>query len=138
KFTEHGYKAVFAPDALVHHQVFTLSYWQWLAEPLLLLKNLPYLIKRYPAMRRHMFYSYFFSKDTCLFNLFLLAVLAAPFSPALGIMLSLPYLVERYRNGAHVGGVAYRMARVCFGIPRGLMMWWALAKGSIQARSLLL
>ena len=138
KFTENGYRAEFAAAALVHHEVFRISYGQWLAEPLLLLKNLPYLAKKYPELRSHLFHRFFFSRDSCLFNVFLVAVLVAPFYPIAGGVLCMPYLVERYRGGGHVGGFVARLARVCFGIPRGLTMWWALAKGSIQARTLLL
>ena len=138
KFTEHGYRSAFAPAALAHHEVFRVSYVQWLAEPLWVMKSLPYLAKKYPAMRKHLFHRYFFSRDSCLFNVFLLGALVAPFSPAAGGLLALPYLAERYRTGGHVGGFVARVARVLFGIPRGLAMWWTLAKGSIQARTLLL
>jgi len=137
KFLDNGYASVFAHDALVRHQVFRVSYWQWLAEPLLVLKNLPYLAKKYPGFRRRMFKRYFFTKQTCLFNFFLAGLVLVPLSPWT-LLLTLPYLIERYRSGGHVGGVATRLARIAFGIPRGFTMWWALAKGSIQARSILL
>lgn len=138
KVTQSGYAAAFAADALVHHEVFSVSYVQWLAEPLLLMKNVPYLAKKYPGFRARLFHRHFFSKDSCLFNLFLVGLVAAPFSPLLGGAIALPYFVERYRNGSHVGGVAIRLARVCFGIPRGMAMWWALARGSIHAGTLVL
>jgi hypothetical protein len=115
-----------------------VSYRQWLAEPLKVMNGLPYLAKKYPGIRKHLFHRYFFSRDSCLFNLFLLGALTAPFSPVAAGVLALPYLVERYRSGGHVGGFVARMARVLFGIPRGLAIWWVLAKGSIQARTLLL
>ena len=138
KLTQSGYRSAFAADALVHHEVFRVSYAQWLAEPLLVMRSLPYLAKKYPGIRQHLYHRYFFSRDSCLFNLFLLGALAAPASPVAGGVLALPYLVERYRTGAHVGGFVTRIARVFFGIPRGLTIWWVLAKGSIRARTLLL
>ena len=138
KFVANGYRTVFAPEALVHHEVFRESYGQWLGEPLLLLKNLPYLAKKYPGIRRHMFLGYFFSEDTCLFNLVVLGLVLALLNPYAGAIAALPYLIQRYRNGGHVGNFPMRIARVCFGIPRGFTMWWALAKGSIHARAFLL
>jgi len=138
KTVESGYRVVFAPEALVHHEVFRVTYMQWLREPLLLFKNLPYIAKKYPRMRRHMYRRYFFSRDTCLFNLLLAGVLAGFYSPWIGVALAAPYFVQRYRSGGHVGGVMNRLARVCFGVPRSILTWWALARGSIRARSLLL
>lgn len=137
KVTRKGYSAVFAQQALVHHEVFHVTLYKWLAEPLFF-KNLPYLVKKHPALRQHMFLGFFLTKDTCLYNLFLVALVVSPFSPAAGLVLALPYFIERYRNGNHVGGFANRMARIIMGIPRGLFIWWALVKGSIRARSLLL
>jgi len=62
----------------------------------------------------------------------------AAVSPLAGGAVAAPYLVERYRSGGHVGGAGVRIARVFFGMPRGLAMWWALLKGSIRARTILL
>ena len=138
KMTGHGYDAAFAPEALAYHEVFRVTYGQWLAEPLLLLKNLPYLARKYPALRERLYHRHFFSKDTCLFNVFLVGLVVAAFHPLAGGVIALPYLVERYRSGGHVGGVGTRIARVFFGMPRGLFMWWALLKGSIRAGTLLL
>ncbi|MBX3716997.1 MAG: glycosyltransferase [Burkholderiales bacterium] len=138
KMTMRGYRAAFAPGALVHHEVFRVTYRQWLAEPLLLLKNMPYLAKKYPEFRRRLYHRHFFSKESCLFNLFLLGVAITAVNPIAGAVVAAPYLVERYRSGGHVGGAGVRIARVFFGMPRGLAMWWALLKGSIRARTILL
>ncbi|HQW39514.1 MAG TPA: hypothetical protein PLO00_12375, partial [Usitatibacteraceae bacterium] len=85
-----------------------------------------------------LYHRHFFSKESCLFNLFLLGVAIAAVSPLAGGAVAAPYLVERYRSGGHVGGAGVRIARVFFGMPRGLAMWWALLKGSIRARTILL
>jgi GT2 family glycosyltransferase len=138
KVTGHGYKAAFAPEALAYHEVFRVSYWKWLAESPLVMKNIPYLAKKYPGLRAHMFHPCFFSKETFLFNIFLLALATTIVSPLAGGILSLPYIVERYRSGGHVGGFFMRIARVVFGVPRGMATWWTLAKGSIRDRVFLL
>jgi hypothetical protein len=116
--------------------VFQVSFYQWLAEPLHF-KNLPYLVKKYPALRERMFARYFLTRDTCFFNLLWLALLITPFN-AWAALLALPYFVERLRGGAHVGGWHMRLLRVLAGLPRGLFMWWALVKGSLRARTVLL
>lgn len=137
KVGQHGYAAMFAGEALVHHEVFRVSFYRWLAEPLHF-RNIPRLVKKYPQLRRHMYARYFLSRDTCLFNVLLLALLVAAIKPAAGAVLALPYFVQRYRSGGHVGGFPARMARVVLGVPRNSFMWWALARGSVEARCVLL
>ena len=137
KVRQSGHEIRFATDALVHHEVFEVSFHKWLTEPLYF-RNLPYLARKYPALRQSMFHRYFLTADTCLFNLFLVAIVVAAFNAPAGALLALPYLVERYRNGAHVGGFRMRLVRVAAGIPRNLLMWWALAGGSLRARTLLI
>lgn len=137
KVIGHGYQTVFSEKALVYHEVFRVSFYKWLIEPLFF-KNLPYLVKKHPALRQHMFYRYFLTLETCLFNTLFLALLLAPFSLPGAAVVTLPYLGARYASGGHVGGVSQRLARVILGVPRGLVMWWALVTGSIRARSFLL
>jgi hypothetical protein len=85
-----------------------------------------------------MYHRYFLTKDTCLFNLLLVALLAGLYFPLLGLILSLPYFVERYRNGSRIQGIPLRLIRVIVGIPRGAFMWYALVRGSLRARTTLL
>lgn len=136
KVTQQGFAAGFAPGALAHHEVFQVSLRQWLAEPLHF-KNLPYLVKKYPALRERMFARYFLTRDTCFFNFLWLALLLSPLSAWAGL-LALPYFIERLRGGSHVGGWKLRILRVIAGLPRNLFMWWALARGSVRARTVLL
>jgi GT2 family glycosyltransferase len=137
KVVRHGYERRFAPQALVHHEVFHVSFGKWLAEPLFF-ENLPYLVKKHPGLRAHMFHRVFVSRDTFLFDLFLAALLLLPWLPWVSLALFLVYAVERYRGGAHVGGPVQRLGRIAVGIPRGFYAWWALVKGSMRARSFLL
>jgi len=137
KVTAAGYGHRFAPAALVNHEVFHVSFARWLAEPLFF-ENLPYLVKKHPALRAHMFHRLFVSRDSFLFNGLLAAIVIAPFFPIAALVLAFVYAFERYRGGAHVGGPMQRLGRVLVGVPRGFCAWWALAKGSLRARSFLL
>lgn len=132
-----GFARRFAPGALVHHEVFHVSFARWLAEPLFF-ENLPYLVKKHPGLRAHMFHGVFVSRDSFLFNVLLAALIVAFWVPWLAALFAAAYAFERYRGGAHVGGPLARLGRIVVGIPRGFCAWWALARGSLRARSLLL
>lgn len=137
KVTQGGYASRFAAAALVHHEVFHVSLYKWLAEPRFFV-NLPYLVRKYPALRDRMYGRYFISKDSCLFNLLPLALLSAPLLGAWAALLVLPYFVERFRNGSHIRRLWLRLARVLAGVVRGAVIWWTLLQGSWRARTLLL
>ncbi|RYG12869.1 MAG: glycosyltransferase family 2 protein [Burkholderiales bacterium] len=137
KLTQSGFASRFAADALVHHEIFRVSLYKWLSEPLYF-KNLPALVKKYPGLRSHMFLGYFINRDSFLFNLLPLALVLAPWCGAWTFVATLPYFVERYRNGSHVRNAGFRVLRVLSGVVRGAFTWWALAVGSIRARAFLL
>lgn len=137
RVTQLGYESGFAPAALVYHEVFKLSITKWLTEPWYF-RHLPRLVAMYPQLRGSMFGRYFVSKDTCLFNLLLIALCVGCVSGPLGIALAVPYFYQRYTGGAHVGGLLPRLGRVVAGVPRGLVVWLALVTGSIRAQSLLI
>lgn len=134
KVTQEGFTASFATGALVYHEIFHVTLYKWLAEPLFF-KNLPFLVKKHPALRASMFGHYFLTRETFLFNVLLIALLLAPWHPWLAAALAVPYFVVRFR---HAGGLLQCCARVVLGLPRGLFTWWALVTGSIRARSVLL
>lgn len=137
KTLQAGFATRFAAQALVHHEIFHVSLYKWLAEPLHF-KNLPALVKKYPALRQHMYRRYFISKDSFLFNLLPLAVLLLPVAGGYALLITLPYFVERYRNGGHISKVHFRILRSLSGVVRGAFAWWALLRGSLRARAFLL
>lgn len=137
KVTQGGYASRFAQEARVHHEIFKVSLYRWLAEPRHFV-NLPYLVKKYPAMRDKMYLRYFISKDSCLFNLLIVALLLAPLLGAYALLLALPYPIERYRSGSDFGRLHLRIGRVLMGAVRAAVSWWALVRGSVRARALLL
>lgn len=137
KTIQAGYQPLFAPEALVYHEVFHVSAWRWLREPLFF-KNLPYLVHKFPEMRKHMWLNYFLTRETGLFDLALVGTLSAFWTGPGCLLLSLPYLLQRYHSGSHIPNPLFRLARVVAGIPRSACMFWALAKGTVQYRSWLL
>jgi GT2 family glycosyltransferase len=137
KVVEHGYATGFASAALAHHEIFRVSTAKWLGAPLMF-RNLPRLVRLHPGMRQHLYHRWFLSRDSCLFNVFLLAVVVLPFYPLAAAAVALPYLIVRYAGGRHVGGPLPRIARIRAGIPRAAVTWWTLANGSIRARTFVL
>lgn len=137
KLVSAGHAAAFAPAAVVQHQVFEVSLAHWMFEPARF-GRMPDLVRRYPGLRRHMVWHYFFSRETLLFNGFVIALLVSMWSPLVGGLLLLVYFAARYRGGAHVGRPALRIVRVVMGVPRGAVAWWALLRGSLRTRTLLL
>ena len=137
KLAQAGFACRFAPDALVHHEIFRVTVAQWLAEPRHF-RNLPYLVAKYPGLRGSMYLGYFVSKDSFLFNVMLLGLLLVPFAGPLAALLALPFFVERWRNGAHIARAHYRLVRAFAGVARCAVAWWALVRGSVRAKALLL
>lgn len=137
KTLEAGYSPQFAKDALVYHEVFHVSVWKWLKEPLFF-RNLPYLARKFPAMRQHMVMRYFLTLETALFDLALLGIVTSIWAGPAGLLLTLPYFLQRFRSGAHVQSPLFRCMRVIAGIPRNSCMFYALVTGTLQYRSILL
>jgi GT2 family glycosyltransferase len=137
KMMRSGYASRFTPAALVHHEIFRVTLYQWLAEPLHF-RNLPHLVHKYPELRRSMYLHYFVSKDSFLFNLLPLTLALLPLLGWPALLLATPYFVERYRNGGHIRQVHFRLLRALAGVVRGAFSWWALVVGSFRARALLL
>ncbi len=138
KVKNAGFSTVFCSDALVYHEVFQVSYWKWLKEPLFF-KNIPYLVKKNPQLRKYMFGYFFLNPDTAMFYLLLSGTFfALTYNTVAGIIISLPYFVQRYQSGTHMQNLAFKILRIIFGLPRGLFTWWALFSGSIRARNILL
>src|SRR5690606_34057938 len=120
-----GYPCEFSQDAEVHHEVFKVSYWRWLKEPLFFV-NLPYLVGKVKPLRDYMFLGYFLSADTCLFYGVVMAMIVVFWSPLLAVVFAAPYIVHRYISANHMPNPMLRVARIAFGFPRALFMWWAL------------
>lgn len=136
KVRNAGYSTGFAPDALVHHEVFRVGFRAWLCEPLRF-RIWPHIADKHPGVRRHFYRRWFLNRQTALFDLFLAGIVAAAVHPGL-LVLCLPYLVHRYGNAGRFANPVLRIARIMFGLPRAAMTFAALVHGSIQARTVVL
>ncbi|MEM7363415.1 MAG: glycosyltransferase [Pseudomonadota bacterium] len=136
KVVEAGYETRYIEEMQVYHEVFHVGVWHWLKEPLFFV-HLPYLARKFPAFREHMFYRYFLTLETALFQGFLIGVIATPLT-LWTLLATLPYLVQRYRSGKHIPSRIFRVARIVAGLPRSLLTWFALVRGSVRYRSALL
>ncbi|MEO3473785.1 glycosyltransferase family A protein [Roseomonas sp. CAU 1739] len=132
-----GYPTGYDPDALVHHEVFPVSFMRWLMEPRTM-RHWPALVRAYPAMRRELFLGYFLSRLTAAFDLFALGlVLGALLHPAF-LLLALPYLGLRMFDRGRLSNPIHLVARLIFGLPRAIILAAVLLRASVAARSIVL
>jgi glycosyltransferase involved in cell wall biosynthesis len=132
-----GYGTGYAPDALVHHEVFPVSFMRWLMEPTTM-RHWPALVRAYPAMRRELYLGYFLSRLTAAFDLFALGlILGALLHPAF-LLLALPYLALRFLDRGRLRNPVHLAARFVFGLPRATILAAVLLRASIRARALVL
>ena len=132
-----GFAIDFAPQALVYHEVFHVSLWAWLKEPLYF-KNIPYLAKKFPQFRDHMFARYFLNVETASFNLLLVALSLGGYLSTYFLLFTLPYFYCRYQSGAHMPNVLLRIVRSFSGLPRSFFTFIALVSGSLRYKSVLI
>jgi glycosyltransferase involved in cell wall biosynthesis len=133
----HGFASAFADRALVHHHVFRISPWRWLPEPWVLLVW-PCLTRNVPELRAHLFARYFLFRATAAFDLALLGLLLALAVHGAFACLGLPYLVVRWIECGRFVSPGLRLARIVMGVARSLVIFAALAYGSVRYRSLVL
>ncbi|MFK7870093.1 MAG: glycosyltransferase family 2 protein [Roseobacter sp.] len=132
-----GWQVRFAPDALVHHEVFRQPLKNWLLEAWHL-RNLPLLVREWPEMRGAMFCRYFLHRQSAGFAIFVLGLLLTGLVGPVALLLALPYIwVRSVERGRYANPVKV-VARILLGLPRASVTLVALLVGSFGARSLLL
>jgi GT2 family glycosyltransferase len=87
-----GWKAVFAPEALVYHQVIPLSPMEWLGWPLHF-KYMPAKVARYPEYREYLFLGLWVHWMHMLFDLAVISIPLSLFIHTAFLFLALPYVV---------------------------------------------
>lgn len=137
KVKESGAATVFAPDAVVHHEVFRATVRGWLLEPRYMIAW-PLLVKLHPGLREHMYMRYFLTKRCALFDLALVGFLAGLLVHPATFVLILPYVVHRLREPGRRRNPAIKVLRLIAGVPRAFVIFALLAMGSIRYRSVLL
>lgn len=137
KVVKAGYQPTFCEDALIHHEVFAVSLKEWLWWPRRLYAW-PYLVKKHPEIRPHLYRRYFLDRRTAAFNLVVLgAILALAWHPA-ALLLCIPYIIVRYTEPTRHRNPITRTLRLIVGLPRAMVFFLALFCGSIWFRSVLL
>jgi glycosyltransferase involved in cell wall biosynthesis len=132
-----GYRTGFAEDALVLHEVFAVSFLDWLLRPRIL-QQWPFLVRAYPALREKLFLGIFLSPLTATFDLFALGVVGATLIHPLLALLCAPYVVLRFVDSGRFNAPHVLLARFVFGLPRGAVTAAMLLVGSIRARALVI
>ena len=143
---EQGWKSVFAADALVYHHIFPLRPWQVIAsmreyQMQGLFHAIPYLVKRHPGLRKHLYLRYFLSKDKALFDMSFLSVVSGLLIHPVFFLLTLPYVTERSKNAVFCRPIReYHRGFVVFitRILRDLADFILLFGGSIWQRTIIL
>jgi glycosyltransferase involved in cell wall biosynthesis len=131
-----GGRLAFAADALVHHEVIARPASAWIRERRRL-RLFPMATREVPELRGRYFLKIFLSRRTALFDLAVVALLAAVVlrRPALAL-LALPYARVRFeRYGRIERWIVMRNLALVAGDAVGLA---ALAAGSVSARRLVL
>jgi GT2 family glycosyltransferase len=137
KVVKAGYGSTFCAEALVYHEVFAVSLKEWLWWPRRLYAW-PYLVKKHPEIREHLYRRYFLDRRTALFNLVVVGVLLGALWHPLAFLLCVPYVVVRYIEPTRHRNPILRTARLVMGLPRAMVFFLALLLGSIWFRSILL
>ncbi|MBW6396774.1 glycosyltransferase [Roseomonas sp. HJA6] len=132
-----GYPTGFAADALVHHEVFPVTFRRWLMEPTTM-RHWPALVRAYPAMRRDLFLGYFLSRLTAAFDLFALGLILAVLLHPAFLLLTLPYLALRFLDRGRLTNPIHLVARLVFGLPRATILAAVLLRSSIRAGTIVL
>ncbi|MEO6197797.1 MAG: glycosyltransferase family 2 protein [Dehalococcoidia bacterium] len=126
-----GWKAVYAPTALVHHQVIRLSAMQWLLHAKNF-SNWPAKASRYPEFRQHLFGRMWASSWHPLFEAALLGLVLTPVNRRF-LLLTIPYLATFPVRGRLTGRAP--ILRAAANVARDTVSFTVLVAGSVRHRS---
>jgi glycosyltransferase involved in cell wall biosynthesis len=132
-----GYPTGFAENALVYHEVFSVSLRDWLLEPRKL-RHWPFLARAFPEIRRELFLGLFMSRLTAAFDLFVLGVIGGVLLHPACAVLVVPYVVLRFCDRGRFRAPHILFARLICGLPRACILAGTLLVGSVQARALVI
>lgn len=129
-----GHRAVYAPDALVHHQVIRQTPAQWLRWPARA-GTWPRCIARHPQGRRYLFARYWLNPAHAALTLAIAGLLAAPAYRPLAAA-ALPYLVSVPLRHGFKGKAA--PAKTALYIWWDIAGWVSAAAASLRNRTVVL
>jgi glycosyltransferase involved in cell wall biosynthesis len=135
---EAGYPGLFAPTVLVWHRVFANPLRRWIREPIKAF-SWPLIVRRHPRIRKDLLFGRFFlTPMTALFDLGAAGFLLALFTSKLPLLLWIPFLVAKYREGGHHLSFPMRLVRVAGGSIRAVVLFSVLLAGSLYFRTLVI
>lgn len=130
-----GYGSAFAPGAVVHHDITAQPVRRWLME-CWHLRNIPMLVRRWPALRDDLFLGVFLSRQSAAFDLGVAGLVATPLVGPVGLAAFVPFLfVRMLEPGRYRNPVAVAL-RAAFGLPRSAVTFAALLTGSLRHGSI--
>ena len=100
---KQGWGSVFADDAIVYHHIFPLRPW----ETIISLRKyqfqglfyaMPYLVKKHPELREHLYYRYFLSKRKAFFDILFLSVVSGILIHPFFFIFALPYITLQSKD----------------------------------------
>lgn len=130
-----GWESVFAPEALVMHEVVPLSLARWMYEKRLFI--FPRLVRDLPELRRFFFLGHFYDRQQALLSIAIPGVLFGAIFPW-ALLLVLPYVLTRLLEPTNSLGGPLRPARLALYAGRDVTTFAVLAWGSLRHRSVLL
>src|SRR5690606_12359631 len=98
----------------------------------------PYLVKKHPDIRRHVYQRYFLDRRTASFNLLVLGVLLGLLWNSWALLLCIPYIAVRYTEPTRHRNPIISSVRLVAAFPRACVFFAALLSGTIRFRSVLL
>lgn len=129
---EKGYRAIFAPSALVNHRIHRHSLKNWIKEPTVSF-SWPLLVLKHPRIRRDLlFLGLFVSPMTAYFDLGLLGCLLAVLVHPAFLVLILPFLVAKFRESSEHLSLPMRFVRLFAATVRAFLILVVLLCGSIR------
>jgi len=132
-----GYRTGFAPEALIHHEVFHVSLRAWLREPRNM-RQWPYLARAFPELREHLFLRVFLSPLTATFDLAVLGLLVGALAHPAGFALTAPYIGLRMFDRGRFRKPHVLLLRLLGGLPRAVVLAATLLRASFAARTLVI
>lgn len=130
-----GWESRFAGDAVVHHEVVPIPVTRWLFNR----RNViwPRVARNVPEIRRFFFARYFLDRAQAALSLGLVGAVLTVLSPW-ALLLWGPYVWVRGSEATRTLTGPLRILRVIVYLPRDLISFLILARGSLRFRSLVL
>jgi hypothetical protein len=130
-----GWESRFSEDALVYHDVHQASVVEWIVIKRLFIW--PGLVGKFPELRTHMSWRYFYDRNQAWFLIGLVGT-ALAFWTWFGLALWIPYWVSRCSEPSATLKGLFRLLRPLFYLTRDATSFIILTAGSIRFRALLL